>query len=175
MAELLWAGEWDVGEAALCEAMVQRAAPGRSVEELWDRWPTAARERALTEAGAALARLHTISVEGYGRRHADGAWDFPTWEAAMPSDRRGRAADDAALRLVGFTDDERENFMARHSRALNRLSETGPALCHGDYLPGHWFADDAGHLTGVIDFGDFQGAAPVLDLAMRTLLRAEAG
>lgn len=35
-----------------------------------------------------------------------------------------------------------------------------PVLNHGDYLPGHIFVDEALRITGVIDFGMYEGSPP---------------
>ena len=37
-------------------------------------------------------------------------------------------------------------------------------LLHGDFTPQHLLFDDALTLSGIIDFGDFQGGTPMVDL-----------
>ena len=44
-----------------------------------------------------------------------------------------------------------------------------PVLCHGDYLPEHVFVDADLNVTGVIDFGLYQGEHPIFDLAVMAM------
>ncbi|GAB4469455.1 MAG: hypothetical protein OHK0029_42100 [Armatimonadaceae bacterium] len=62
-----------------------------------------------------------------------------------------KAEVDSALSLLELY---RESFVCEH-----------PVLCHGDFLPEHLLVDDDGTLTGVLDFGEFQGSTPIHDLA----------
>jgi len=48
-----------------------------------------------------------------------------------------------------------------------------PVFCHGDYIPAHMFFDENAHLTGIIDFGMFQGGPRLYDLAIYNLNRPE--
>ena len=128
----------------------------------------------LGEAGAVLARIHTIPTEGYGPLDGTGHGRWRSWEAFLlgpleaPTLRErverlkrtapsgGRVADaiDAAVGVL------------RDRRGLLRAQ---PAyLLHHDYEPWHLFADatpGAARLTGVIDHESCRGGDPAYDLA----------
>jgi aminoglycoside phosphotransferase (APT) family kinase protein len=128
----------------------------------------------LREAGAVLARIHTIPTGGYGPLDGTGRGRWRSWDAfllrpledptlrerverlkrAAPNGDRVADAIDAA---VGVLRDRRGVLRAR------------PAfLVHHDYEPWHLFADatpGAAHLTGVIDHESCRGGDPAYDLA----------
>ena len=151
------------------EVMVQRTVPGRPADELWPLLSPAERAELGTRAGAALRRLHSISVDGFYRRHEDGSWDFPDGQSIAASARRNRAAEAPFLRRAGFDDAEIARLLSVLDASLAEYSQTPPVLCHGDFKPAHWFFDDSLTLTGVIDFGDFQGGPALLDFARLSL------
>ena len=49
------------------------------------------------------------------------------------------------------------------------LSAPRPVLCHGDLGMDHIFVDDALKVTGLIDFGNWQGGPRELDFAVLTM------
>jgi hypothetical protein len=73
-----------------------------------------------------------------------------------------RAAERPLLLLAGFSDQDVDLMLSIQKQ---ELPVRQPVLCHGDFLPGHLFFDDQLHLTGVIDFGEFQGGTPLVDFA----------
>lgn len=128
----------------------------------------------LREAGAVLARTHTIPTAGYGHLDGAGRGRWRTWDVF----------------LLAFLDDP-----ARRER-LERLRRTGPSggavvaaieaaievllarrdvlraqparLVHHDYEPWHIFADATPgreRITGVIDHESCRGGDPAYDLA----------
>ncbi len=151
------------------EVMVQRALAGRPADVLWPSLSPSDRTHICAQAGAALRRLHSIKVGGFYRRHDDETWDFPDWDAIAASARRDRAAEAPALHRAGFDDGEISRLLAILDASLAELSAVPPVLCHGDFKPAHWFFDDALLLTGIIDFGDFQGGSALLDFARLSL------
>lgn len=151
------------------EVMVQRALPGRPASDIWPSLSPFEQARVCAQAGAALRRIHSVPVGGFYRRHEDGSWDFPDWDAIAASARRDRAAEAPALRRAGLNDAEISRLLAVLDASLADFSQTAPVLCHADFKPAHWFFDDSLTLTGVIDFGDFQGGPALLDLARLSL------
>lgn len=151
------------------EVMVQRQVPGRPADELWPILSPSERVNVCARAGAALRRLHSISVDGFYRRHEDGSWDFPDGQSIAAAARRDRAAEAPFLRRAGFDDAQIARLLSVLDASLAEHSQLPPVLCHGDFKPAHWFFDDALTLTGVIDFGDFQGGPALLDFARLSL------
>jgi aminoglycoside phosphotransferase (APT) family kinase protein len=66
---------------------------------------------------------------------------------------------------VGVTAAEFEMLITTLDRLQRRFPWEQPVLLHGDFTPKHLLFDDALTLTDIIDFGDFQGGSPVIDLA----------
>lgn len=156
-------------EDGLREVMVQCALPGRPASDIWPSLSPSDCAHVCAQAGAALRLLHSVKVGGFYRRQEDGSWDFPDWDAIAASARRDRAAEAPALRRAGLNDAEISRLLAILDAPLADISQTLPVLCHGDFKPAHWFFDDSLTLTGVLDFGDFQGGPALLDFARLSL------
>lgn len=146
------------------EVMIQRLVPGRPFADRINFLDQRQLRRCYTQVAEALARIHSVAVEGFYLRH-NGVWDFPTWASIAASNVAARATEGAALVRVGFTDAEFDTLVAALDTLQQRLPWPDPVLLHGDYTPNHWLFDDALQLTGIIDFGQFQGGSPVVDLA----------
>jgi aminoglycoside phosphotransferase (APT) family kinase protein len=142
------------------EVMVQRRVPGRALSEIAPDLQRAKLEHIWQQAGAALGAIHSIRVGGFYKLRSDGHWDFPDWESmAQTGDR---ASERPLLLQAGFSDQDVDLMLSIQEQELPTRQ---PVLCHGDFLPGHLFVDDRLHLTGVIDFGEFQGGSPLVDFA----------
>lgn len=125
---------------------------------------SAKRRQAIAEPlGHFLAALHAIPATE-ARRHGappdhlrrlDVPYRLAKWEDSLgPMAAQGLLPDVEATR-----------------RALRRLATPLPgprpeALVHGDLYARHLLVDDAGNLTGVIDWGDVHLGDPAVDLAI---------
>lgn len=146
------------------EVMVQRAVPGQPLSELQGRLSQRELAHIWAQAGQALAQIHSVPAQGFYKMRQPGVWDFPDLASVAASAHDSRHDDLAQLGRAGLAVD---------IAALEAMLEAGareaavaqPWLLHGDFLPGHLFVDDELRLTGVIDFGEFQGGARVFDLA----------
>ncbi len=163
--EVLLVGTEEHGGERL-EFMVQRAAVGRSLTEVLPELSEEARATVWRNAGAELAKLHTVAVGGFCQRSRDGQWDFPDWRAVMASVRHDRGSEKELLLQAGFTGSEFAEMMRLIEVYRDQFDCPQPALCHGDYLSEHILVDEALRVTAVIDFGDFQGGHPVHDFAI---------
>ena len=157
------------GETAL-EFMVETRVPGQPLEDRLPRLTQAERRHVFRQMGEVLARLHSIRVGGFYRRQPDGTWDFPDWSALMASAVRERAAERPWLRAAGFGDDEISCMVELIERYRREFTCAEPVLCHGDFIPAHVFVDDDLHISGVIDFGEYQGNHPIQDLATLSMM-----
>ena len=146
------------------EALVERAVPGRPLIDVLPRLDAATRRRVFAQAGVALRQIHSVRVGGFYRRHADGSWDFPNWDAIMESHLRERTAEAPLIEQCGFSERDVAQMLAMLADGIRSYRCDDPVLSHGDFLPGHLFVDDDLRLTGVIDFGEFSGGAPIGDL-----------
>jgi aminoglycoside phosphotransferase (APT) family kinase protein len=147
------------------EVMVQRRVPGRALSEIERTLTPDQRAEVWRQAGAALGAMHSILVGGFYKRHSDGSWDFPDWKNISEQSIVDRTSEKPLLIQAGFRADEVDRLLRMLEDGQMLFADEQPVLCHGDFLPGHLFVDDDLKLCGVIDFGEFQGGAPILDFA----------
>ena len=145
------------------DVMVQRAMAGRPLADLAATLTPEQVRACLVQAGAALVPIHSVAVAGFYQRH-HGVWDFASWAEVAASNLRDRTAERAAVLSVGVTAAEFATLITKLDELQRRLPWTQPVLLHGDFTPEHLLFDDALTLTGIIDFGDFQGGSPMIDL-----------
>jgi aminoglycoside phosphotransferase (APT) family kinase protein len=155
------------------EVMVQRRVPGRALSEIEHSLTPTQRAAAWAQAGAALGTIHSIQVGGFYKRNAGGEWDFADWDTIATQSIVDRAFEMPVIMDAGFSSDEAELMLEIHRASLKRFPVQQPVLCHGDFLPGHLFFDEDLRLCGVIDFGEFQGGAPILDFANLSMSRPD--
>jgi len=151
------------------EAMVLSEVDGKPLSEIKSSLSKPELDRAHESAGQVLRNIHSIKAGGFYHRQPDGVWDFSTWESFIESAIKGRSAERSTILDSGFSDDDFD-FM------INRLRFYGeefpchqPVLNHGDYEAGHIFVDKGLNVSGIIDFGMFQGAPAIHDFAFFTL------
>jgi aminoglycoside phosphotransferase (APT) family kinase protein len=147
------------------EVIVQRRVPGRALSEIERDLTPDQRAAAWRQAGAALGAIHSIRVGGFYKRHADGSWDFPNWRSISKQSVIDRAAEKPLLMQAGFRADQVDLLIQMLEAGQALVADEQPVLCHGDFLPGHLFFDQQLSLSGVIDFGEFQGGGPITDFA----------
>lgn len=152
--------------------MVQRRVAGRALVEFAHTLNRDELLHSYAQAGAALSRIHSVHVDGFYKRRPDGLWDFPDWASITRANLRDRTAEQPALRQVGFTQREIEQLLLVVAAAAPP-ADTQPVLCHGDFHADHLFFDEQLTLTGVIDFGEFQGGLPVVDFVRFTLTQPD--
>jgi len=150
------------------EVMVQRRLPGRPLSAILPSLGPGERARVLFRAGEALRGIHTINVGGYYRRRDDGSWDFPSRVAVAKSAMRHRAAEAPQL-LTHLSAVDVARMLEILSQQEHEARGEQPVLCHGDFVTQHIFVTEGLALCGIIDFGEFQGGAPIHDLAYLAL------
>jgi aminoglycoside phosphotransferase (APT) family kinase protein len=160
---LLFEEQREIGETHRA-VMVQRQIAGQPLADVWPLLSEPLRERVMAEAGAALRAIHSVSVGGFYRRQGVEKWDFETWNQLMTVSHRDRSAEAPYLRQAGFSDTDIAQGLALIERCRCYAPCPQPVLLHGDFHPAHLMVEN-GRLTGVIDFGEFQGGPPITDLA----------
>jgi aminoglycoside phosphotransferase (APT) family kinase protein len=168
--EVVWLGAVET-PAGPRTVVVQTAVAGRPLNITLPGMSAGQRRSAARSCGQVIARLHSVRVGGFYRRHADGSFEFADIAALQAADLANRLDNLRSLAGAGLL------TQAEVRRAEGLLPEAvaargnGPAvLCHGELFPGHIFVatgeDEAVTVTGLIDFGDACGGRPLDDLAL---------
>jgi aminoglycoside phosphotransferase (APT) family kinase protein len=168
--EVVWLGAVET-PAGPRTVMVQTAVAGRPLSITLPGMSAGQRRVRGPSCGQVIARLHSVRVGGFYRRHADGSFEFADNAALQAADLANRLDNLRSLAGAGLL------TQAEVRRVEGLLPETvaargdGPAvLCHGELFPDHIFVaageDEAVTVTGLIDFGDACGGRPLDDLAL---------
>jgi len=83
----------------------------------------------------------------------------------MESSKRDRRKEAPLLIDFGISPEIIEEALALIDVYHTEFPDQQPILCHGDLYPAHLLVDKYGDLTGLIDFGEFQGGPRIHDLA----------
>jgi aminoglycoside phosphotransferase (APT) family kinase protein len=121
------------------------------------------------QLGAALSKLHSQTVEGFGWPKANRQWEFATWQDYIAATLQQRERDMPYLVQAGLTQTETEQMLA----VVKEMKPFEPVLCHGDLSLEHIFVDDKLNLTAFIDWGLCQAGSRALDVAMLLMYHPE--
>jgi aminoglycoside phosphotransferase (APT) family kinase protein len=136
--------------------MLTTAVPGASLDDAKPEDPASV----LFAAGADLARINQVAVEGFGWIRRNDPLpsrlfaSHPTWDAF--------AADLTSHPLDRWFDPATCSRIAELA-SIQPPDPTHAVLAHGDFDTSHIFALD-GRYSGIIDFGETRGAEPTYDL-----------
>ena len=154
------------------EVMVQRQLSGKPLSVLLPILSPAQLAMILAQVGRALRGIHSVTVGGFykcnGSPGPDGQyrhWDFAIWDDVMRSHVENRKAERPFLMQMGFSEQEIEIIYQMMERYRQEFVCLQPVLCHGDFRPCHLFVAEDLTLSGVIDFGEFQGGPLIHDFA----------
>lgn len=148
--------------------MVQRRVPGRPLSDIYTTLNQAERVHVFSQVGAILSQIHSIQVDGFYKLRPDGHWDFPDWASIDQANRRDRSAERPYLLQAGLQAQEIDTLLALILTQRPPMDRQ-PVLCHADLGLDHLFVDASLTITGVIDFGEFQGGLPLVDFAQLRL------
>jgi len=160
------------GEKPL-EAMVQNWIAGRPLDDVLGEIAQRDLDRILHQIGELLAGIHSIPVEGVGRRHAEDHWDFSTWDQMTASQAQNRDSKKEYILQADFSEQDFEAMLQLLRQNDEEFPCSHPVLCHGDFDPQHIFVNENLNVSGVIDFGQIQGGPPILDFMFFSLARPE--
>jgi aminoglycoside phosphotransferase (APT) family kinase protein len=128
------------------------------------------RRSAARSCGQVIARLHSVMVGGFYRRHADGSFEFADNAALQAADLANRLDNLRLLAGAGLTQAEVRRAEGLLPEAVAAVGDGPAVLCHGELFPGHIFVatgeGEAVTVTGLIDFGDACGGRPLDDLQL---------
>ena len=155
------------------DAMVQRSAFGQPLNEILWKLKRSDLDKVLHQVGEVLGCIHNVQVEGFGRRQADGTWDFPTWESIVASALRNISPKKEHILQAGFSEREFEFMIEMLQKYPDEFPCHRPVLCHGDIEPDHIFIGENLKVSGIIDFGQFQGGPPILDFIHLSFVQPE--
>jgi aminoglycoside phosphotransferase (APT) family kinase protein len=151
--------------------VVQTAVAGRPLSITLPGMSAGQRRSAARSCGQVIARLHSVRVGGFYRRHADGSFEFADSAALQAADLANRL--DNLRSLAGaelLTQAEVRQAEGLLPEAVAARGDGPAVLCHGELFPGHIFIstgeDEAVGVTGLIDFGDACGGRPLDDLEL---------
>ncbi|MCX6046523.1 MAG: aminoglycoside phosphotransferase family protein [Chloroflexi bacterium] len=165
--EVLWvdhlATDDDAVDAQSREVIVQRKAPGQALSERQHKLTPRELAYVWERVGAALGQIHSVAVGGFYKLNSAGQWDYATYDQIMASHLQARRAEAPLLRQAGFSEAEIERMLATIVTCAQQFRCEQPVLCHGDLHPHHLFITDDLRLSAIIDFGEFQGGAPIGD------------
>jgi aminoglycoside phosphotransferase (APT) family kinase protein len=155
--------------------MVQQRLPGLALRDILPQLTRSEAAQIWFQAGTLLARIHTISVDGYGFAAPDspGHWECDTWPELIQSTRASHTFISSQLRHWGFAGHDLVTISSMLDTYGRDFRVDHPVLCHGDFIPKHLFVDTTLRLTGIIDFGDVQGGPAIHDLAYLHMWRPE--
>jgi len=165
--EICHLGALTVGDQSK-PVMVQRRIAGSPLCEVQATLTHDERAHVYRQVGVVLSKIHSIAVDGFYKLNPDGVWDFPDWESIAQANVGDRTAERPQLQPAGLTDEEIDTLLALIVDAAPPTNRQ-PVLCHGDFRPDHLFVDADLTLTGVIDFGEFQGGLPHVDFVSLSL------
>jgi aminoglycoside phosphotransferase (APT) family kinase protein len=167
--EVVWLGAAET-PAGLRTVMVQAAVAGRPLSTALPGMSAGQRRSAARSCGQVIARLHSVPVGGFYRRHADGSFEFADNAALQAADLANRLDNLRLLARARLTQAEVRRAERLLPEAVAARGDGPAVLCHGELFPGHIFLatgeDEAVTVTGLIDFGDACGGRPLDDLAL---------
>jgi aminoglycoside phosphotransferase (APT) family kinase protein len=165
--EVLWLGAVDT-TAGQRMVMVQAAASGRAMRVALPGMSAGQRSAVARSCGQVIARLHSVQVGGFYRRHADGSFEFADCAILQAADLANRLDNLRVLAGAGLTPAEARQAECLLPEAVAARGDGPAVLCHGELYPSHIFVttgeDAAVTLTGLIDFSDACGGRPLDDL-----------
>jgi Ser/Thr protein kinase RdoA (MazF antagonist) len=141
--------------------MVTTATPGQSLAEI-----TSLSEgiNVIEAAGADLARINQLAVDGFGWvRRRDARWPMAAAHAEYAAFATSEFPDPWPGILESLFDHGALRIMERLIDDERRRDLTHGRLAHGDFDGTPIFCAD-GHYTGIIDFGEIRGTEPLFDL-----------
>ena len=149
--EILTVGEQD-GRAY----QIQRRLPGEKLHHLWPRLEPAQKEHVMTQLGACLESLHSLTFDTYGWFRTP-EQIYPDWPVYI--EQHYRTALDTLVNLSpGFSAPILRTAARFLEERLPLLAGSCPTLVHADLWPGNLLAA-SGQLTGILDF-EFAFRAP---------------
>lgn len=148
------------------DAMVLTKVPGLPLCEMVQSLSPTERAYAWKQMGTMLRKIHSIRAGGFYKRGSNGNWDFPDWTSIARCCSDDRISEKPFLLKAGFgQEDIAFMFEMIHHWAWD-FDCPEPVLCHGDFLPEHVFFDESLNVTGVIDFGWYEGGPPIRDFLL---------
>ncbi len=137
--------------------------PGKALYEVYDL-SEAERDRLLNEAGQSLSKIHSVSVNGFGKFDKNGKGEFLTIQEILNDPYIGKEKIRKIAKEVGLDDE----IIAKAFKIIQEESTsyppTTPRLVHNDFMPKHILVEDK-KVTGIIDFETAIGGDPIMDLA----------
>lgn len=147
------------------DVMVLDQARGKSLAEWLPVLDFDQRAHVFQQVGAALRRIHGITLDDFGPLRSRGAGAGREWRDYVDQVVTDRRNDMPDLVRAGL-DESEASALLEIVTTLSTYPCAQPVLCHGDLADEHIFIDEDLNVTGIIDFGMAQGGPGVLDIAV---------
>jgi aminoglycoside phosphotransferase (APT) family kinase protein len=142
--------------------MITEEIPGVCVE---DEWPRDDLRGILREAGRQIARVHEVSVDGFGWIDRTSYDKLKAEKCTFQDYFTGFLSSDLqTLKRYEFTDEERVHIADLMETTRRMLDIQDAVLVHGDFDISHIFHSN-GRYSGLIDLGEIRGNNRLFDLA----------
>lgn len=117
----------------------------------------------INQAGAILAKIHSIPTQGFDRINERGVGKFKTFKDMM-LDREAERDEYAQLaKRIDLNPQVAERAMRVLAKHQDLYEGVKSCLNHGDFGPKHIMVDED-KITGILDWGEAQGNSPVYDI-----------
>lgn len=118
----------------------------------------------VTLAGEVLAKLHSVSTEGFGGLNDAGNGKLTTWEDYMMEVVKNREKILTSAKNVGISETDIERGFAILEKNSEMFKSVKPHLLHGDFSTKHILIS-GDEITGLIDFENCKSGDPIVDFA----------
>jgi Ser/Thr protein kinase RdoA (MazF antagonist) len=150
-------------EVTVC---IEEKLPGRPLQLLINAGlETSAVQALVSDAGALLARINAITVDGWGPFDGEGRTSFASWRAYLLALLPEREQLLPSFARFGTGASVVEAAFAAAAVALPGVEPEQARLVHTDFGPKHLIVD-GDRIAGVIDMENALGGDPQWDLAM---------
>ncbi|TSC83560.1 MAG: Uncharacterized protein G01um101416_1219 [Microgenomates group bacterium Gr01-1014_16] len=148
-------------------ACVQQRLPGDVMERgktnYWEM-PDDQVRRLFLQAGELLARMHSISIEGFDNIDSQGKGKYSAFPEMMGEHPRQRGGFLKMAQDLGVPESDFVRALEIVESESQRFTMVRPVLNHGDFGGKHIMYQD-NQVTGIIDFGEVAGHSAIFDLA----------
>lgn len=118
----------------------------------------------VNQAGEILAKIHSISTQGFDRINGEGVGEFKTFKD-MIMDREAQREEYLKLaQKISLDPKIIDKAMSIISDHQDLYPDIKPCLNHGDFGPKHIMVK-GNEITGILDWGEANGNSPIDDIA----------
>ena len=118
----------------------------------------------INQAGELLGKIHSVSVDGFGKLNAIGHAPFKTYLEYFRDDVGTYEQSLWLAEAVNLDKNELRKVFDILQEEMNQVSDIPAVLTHNDFAPKHIMVKGEA-ITGILDWGEASGNSPVNDFA----------